>query len=38
MTLLWFLTDAGNRFILFVMTAAFTTIFIGFMYLNFKER
>lgn len=38
MTPLWFLTDAGNQFILFVMAVAFTAIFVGLMYLSFIER
>ena len=38
MTPLWFLTDAGNQFILFVMAVALTAIFVGLMYLSFIER
>lgn len=38
MTPLWFLTDAGNQFILFVMAVVITAIFVGFMYLHIKER
>ena len=38
MTPLWFLTDAGNHFIMFIMAAALTTIFITLMYFAIAEK